>query len=276
MKSLIVFFLFVLAGVASAQVPRTISYQGLLTDAVSGNAIPDGNHSLTIKLYDVIVGGNHLYSETQVLPVVKGIFNFIIGSVTPLPATLLFDKQYFLGVSVDVGTELSPRSPLAAVPYAFEAGHATDADNAKESGSSKLADIAKEADHAKIADEAKNLASGATGVVKSVNNQSGVLTFQGSGGTTVTNVGNTITIGSTGGSGTGIQGVQSTDGSLAVTNPNGPVADLKIQLNSITSAYVKDGSLKAADFVRLVRSQPLSRPTVQQAVIFRAHIRTRL
>ena len=38
-----------------AQVPRVISYQGVLTDN-QGNLLPDGNRTLTLKLYDNLFG----------------------------------------------------------------------------------------------------------------------------------------------------------------------------------------------------------------------------
>lgn len=202
-----------------AQIPRTISFQGVLTDA-QGNLVPDGNHTLTLKLYDNIASPTAIFTEAQTVPVVKGVFNIIIGSVTALPASIAFDRAYFLGVSVNGGTELLPRSALTAVPYALRAERAN---------------------------VAEALAPTATGAVTSVNNQSGSLTMQGGGGTTVTNVGNTFTISSVGGGGTGIQGVQSTDGTLAITNPNGPVANLDIAANAITSDRIADGSITLND-----------------------------
>ncbi|MBI5646508.1 MAG: hypothetical protein HY962_06215 [Ignavibacteriae bacterium] len=203
-----------------AQVPRVISFQGVLADA-SGNLLPDGNTGLTLSLYETATGGTALYTETQTVPVVRGVFNVIIGSVTPLPASLGFDRAYFLGVRVGGGTELSPRTALTAAPYALRAA---------------------------VADVAESLSPSASGVVTRVNNQSGALTLQGSGGTTVTNSGNTITISSSGGGGTGIQGVQSVDGMISVTNPNGPTANLGIAPNAITSDRIQDGSLTANDF----------------------------
>lgn len=104
------------------QVPRQISYQGVLTDA-SGTPIPDGNHTLTVKLYDP--SGAELHAETHTVPVVRGTFNLIIGSVTPLPPSLTFDQQYQLGIAVDNGGELSPRVPFTAAPYALRAATAS-------------------------------------------------------------------------------------------------------------------------------------------------------
>ncbi len=101
-----------------AQIPRTIGYQGVLTDA-SGSAVPDGDYSLTFRLYDVRTGGSPLWEEGQVVAVAKGVFNVMLGSVVPL--ALPFDRPYWLGVTVGGGVELSPRIPLTSSGYSFRA-----------------------------------------------------------------------------------------------------------------------------------------------------------
>ena len=136
-----------------AQIPRSISFQGVLADA-QGNLVPDGNHQLQIVLWDQATFGNQVFIENQTVPVVKGIFNFIIGSVNIIPTTLTFDRAYFLGVSVDGGQELTPRTALTSVPYALRAVHANTADA---------------------------LAPNATGVVTKVNGQDGDFSLIGGG-----------------------------------------------------------------------------------------------
>lgn len=202
-----------LGATALAQAPRTMSYQGLLTDA-NGNLVSDGNHTLRLSLYESASGGSAIFSETQTVPVVRGLFNIIIGSSTPIPQTLLFNRAYFLGVSVDGGAELTPRTPLTTAPYAF------------------------------YADWAGGLAPGAKGVVTTLNGSDGDLTLVGGGATTVTKEGKTITISSAGGSGgSGIQGVQNTDGTINVQNPTGPIATVSIPNGAITTAKLGDGSV---------------------------------
>lgn len=97
--------LFVLVSVLSGQVPQTISYQGVLTDA-NGKTVEDGNYNLTFKLYEVASGGTSIWSEEQVAAISTGIFNVSLGSTTPLNRP--FDKPYWLGITVGTGTELSP------------------------------------------------------------------------------------------------------------------------------------------------------------------------
>lgn len=197
-----------------AQLPRTISFQGVLTDA-SGNPLPDGQRQLRIALYSTQSGGSALYSEQHNATTQGGVFSLLIGSVTPIPSSLEFDRPYFIGVSVNGGAELSPRTPLTSVPYALHA---------------------QRADHAATA---AMLLPGADGVVTSVNGLDGDITLQGAGGTSVTKSGSTITITSAGGSASGIAGVQNSDGTLDISNPSGPIATLGVADNAIGSAKLK-------------------------------------
>lgn len=163
-------FLAATLSAANAQVPRMISYQGIVIDA-AGKVIPDGAHNLSLKLYDNIGAAVAIYSENHLaVPIIKGLFNIIIGSQTPIPTTVTFDRGYFMGISVDGGAEMSPRAPMLAAPYAL---------------------------HAAIADQASSLAPGTTGIVTSVNTSEGAITLQGAGATTVTNASGLITISST-------------------------------------------------------------------------------
>jgi len=53
-----------LAAPAAAQIPRVISFQGVLLDE-SGNRRPDGTYVLTFALYDSDSGSGVLWTETQ-------------------------------------------------------------------------------------------------------------------------------------------------------------------------------------------------------------------
>lgn len=108
---------------AWAQIPQTLSYQGVLKN-VDGTAVTDGNYTLVFKLYDVAVGGTALWSETQTAVVSQGLFNVILGSVTPL--SLPFDKPYWLGVTVGTGVELAPRTQLTSSAYSQNARSISD------------------------------------------------------------------------------------------------------------------------------------------------------
>jgi hypothetical protein len=107
----------IVAAPARATVPSTTSYQGVLTDN-SGNLVADGPYNLVFRMYDVASGGLALWTETQSgVQVSKGGFAVILGSITPL--NLPFDKQYYLGVTVNAGPELTPRVIVAGSPQAL-------------------------------------------------------------------------------------------------------------------------------------------------------------
>ena len=212
----------------SAQVPRTISYQGVLTDP-QGNLIADGNRTITLRLYESLASTTPLYTEIHNAVVVKGIFNAIIGSQSPLPTDLSFDRAYFLGVTIDVGSELLPRTPLTAVPYALMAHRATIADG---------------------------LSNNATGIVTSVNNQEGDLLIEAGSGANITSNNGTITISATGTGGTGIQGVQNQDGTITIANPTGPNATISLADNAVKSNHIQNGTILLEDIASGVIPHP--------------------
>lgn len=101
-----------------AQIPRTLSYQGVLTDSL-GNPKPDGSYSITFRLYDVINSGTALWTEAKTVQVKRGLFTTILGDQTVLSSSLKFDKPYWLSIQVATEPELSPRLPLTAVGYSL-------------------------------------------------------------------------------------------------------------------------------------------------------------
>jgi hypothetical protein len=143
--------LFMLAGgLAFAQAPSTMSYQGYITD-LTGTPLADGNYSFTFALYTTESGGAAIWSETHpTVAVAKGLFHVILGRGTPAnPLAVPFDQQYFLGISVASDPEMAPRVRLATSAYSFRArvaesvvpGSITDASVAPGAGiaASKLA-----------------------------------------------------------------------------------------------------------------------------------------
>ena len=128
--TLIFIMLFFLGiGVAFAEIPKIINYQGKVTDAQG--APLTGSYALTFRIYDAESGGNMLWEEAHSGVVVdKGLFNILLGSVAAL--SIAFDKPYFL--EIKVGSEvMSPRQQIASSAYAMradKADKATQADNA--------------------------------------------------------------------------------------------------------------------------------------------------
>jgi hypothetical protein len=117
-KAMFFFLLLFLYSYSFAQIPHTISYQGILTDN-QGNTVPDGNISLTFRLYNTSEGGDTLWQETQNIMVRKGVFSVILGGETSL--NLPFDEQYWLGITVGNEKELIPRTALTSSPYSLSA-----------------------------------------------------------------------------------------------------------------------------------------------------------
>jgi hypothetical protein len=105
---------------ASGQIPRTISYQGVLCDA-AGKPKPDNSYQMTFRLYQDSTGGTAAWSEQKNLQVTRGLIHTMLGDVVVIPASLLFDKPYWLGVQVGSEEELTPRIPFSSVPFSFAA-----------------------------------------------------------------------------------------------------------------------------------------------------------
>ena len=98
---------------ASAVTTSSINYQGRLTD--SADEPLSGSYTMTFRLYEVASGGSALATDTHSVDVTEGLFNTEID----------FDPEYFngrglwLGVTVGIDSEMSPRQELRPVPYAL-------------------------------------------------------------------------------------------------------------------------------------------------------------
>lgn len=108
-------FLMALTFQLSAQ--ATLSLQGVIKNS-DGTAVDNGNYSLTFRLYNTDAGGTPVWEETQdAVSVRGGVYSVLMGESEPLTAA--FDETYFLGISVDGGAELVPRTRLTSSPYAL-------------------------------------------------------------------------------------------------------------------------------------------------------------
>ena len=121
MKALNIFFVAFLLGCSVyAQIPRTISYQGILTDN-TGTPKADGNYEIKFSLYDVNTGGEAFWYESKTLTLKNGLFSTELGDVNPLTATIKFDRPYWLGVQIGNEAELPKRIPFSSNAYSFTA-----------------------------------------------------------------------------------------------------------------------------------------------------------
>jgi hypothetical protein len=134
LRFLLMALLVVGISVAWGATPRTISYQGVLVDN-NGVVVADGTYNASFRIYDAASAGNLLWTEAQVVQVTSGRFNVILGSSSSLDP-LAFDIPYWLGVQVESDPEMTPRIELTSGAYSLNAR--TVEDGAITSG--KLAD----------------------------------------------------------------------------------------------------------------------------------------
>ncbi len=116
------------AMVAFAQVPLTISYQGRLADG-SGNPVPNGSYNLNFTIWnDPTLNGisnQKWVSGSVAITTSGGLFNVNLGAPGQniLPESLFVnDTALWLGISVNGGAELVPRTKLTSVAFAYVAG----------------------------------------------------------------------------------------------------------------------------------------------------------
>jgi hypothetical protein len=120
--SLLLVMIWVSSG--SAEIPRIINYQGLLTDT-AGNPVPDGEHTIRFRIWSDSSGGTVRWtSQPEQVLVLNGLLNYQLGSVENIPPSTFNDTSLWLGITVGTGPEvpeLTPRTRLVAAPYAFSA-----------------------------------------------------------------------------------------------------------------------------------------------------------
>ncbi len=137
-KAVLLVVVFLVGSWGSAQVPQLINYQGYLADG-DGNPV-NGTRSIEFRMYNTASGGTAIWSETQSVTVLEGVFSVLLGSVTPLSYTLFDGSDRFLALKVGSDSEMTPRTRLVSVGYAFRANQADSldgnaADDFVESGS---------------------------------------------------------------------------------------------------------------------------------------------
>lgn len=98
--------------------PTTISYQGVLTTSTD-EVVSDGEYSVTFKLYNTSSGGSTVWTETQTVNTVNGLFNVTLGSIEDITG-VEFNGTLYLELTLG-GTAMEPRIPFTAQPYSFVA-----------------------------------------------------------------------------------------------------------------------------------------------------------
>lgn len=122
MRALLPFLL--LATSAAHATPLQFRHSGRLTDT-TGSAV-SGPHKLSVRVYHNegdAVGSAAFIEHFNAVPFEQGYFAVTLGAAvgTPFDDAVLADGGAWLGVALDDGAELAPRSRLVAVPYAARA-----------------------------------------------------------------------------------------------------------------------------------------------------------
>jgi hypothetical protein len=224
MKKLVLLFVLIFTLIAfteifSQGIPETANYQGVLKDAL-GNIVPDGNYNITFKLYDSVVGGTVLWTEAKVVNIVGGIINTQLGSVVPLNSNLFIGATW-LGITIEAGSELTPRIALTSAPYSFMTMDVADGRVVKSLNSLK---------------DNINLIAGSNITITPSGNDLTIAAAGGGGGGTVTQV-------NTGAGLTG--GPITTTGTISVANDG--ITNEMLQNNSVTSSKIVDGTIANGD-----------------------------
>lgn len=103
-----------------------LNYQGRLLDSSQDPVTATLN--ITFKIYSSPVFTGHLWTETQSVVVTDGLFNVILGSVTPIDISVLQGTRY-LGVSVAGDPEISPRTEILISPLSEQSNNSDNLNN---------------------------------------------------------------------------------------------------------------------------------------------------
>ncbi len=102
-------------------VPQEISLQGYLAGS-GGMELVDGSYQATFRLYDQPTGGTALWSETQTLNLVGGLYDVRLGEMVALSASLFGGEPRYLGITIAPdSSEMLPRLPITSSAFAFRA-----------------------------------------------------------------------------------------------------------------------------------------------------------
>ncbi|TFH63998.1 MAG: hypothetical protein E4G91_07185, partial [Candidatus Zixiibacteriota bacterium] len=102
----------------SAAVPQVISYQGRLTNSIG--APLDTTVNLMFMICEDSLGVDNIWSDTHPGMVIKdGIFQVLLGSDTPLSASVFDGSKRWLRVQLEGGPAPTELIPIVSVAYAY-------------------------------------------------------------------------------------------------------------------------------------------------------------
>ncbi|MBN4056779.1 hypothetical protein JYU19_00555 [bacterium AH-315-J21] len=104
-----------------AAAPNTINYQGRLADN-TGNPVADGAFLVKFVIYDAPAAGTVLWDAGfQNINTINGLFSYELGSNVVFPSNLFADTARWLGVTIGVDAELTPRTRITSQAFARQA-----------------------------------------------------------------------------------------------------------------------------------------------------------
>ena len=100
-----------------------LTYQGRLAN--TGTPV-NGNVALEFRLFAAPAGATALWSEQHPsVGISNGLFAVTLGQSNPLADSVFDGADRWLGITINGGAELTPRTLLAAAPYAISARQVT-------------------------------------------------------------------------------------------------------------------------------------------------------
>jgi len=128
-----------MTGMAAAEVPGLIQYQGRLTDG-GGNPL-DTVVDLTFVICDDSLCSNKLWDEDHLgVVVADGLFDVMLGQTTTIGKTVFNGSKRWLGVAIEGGDVLQPMTPIVSSGYSIRSQYA---DTALYSTNTRHADTAE-------------------------------------------------------------------------------------------------------------------------------------
>ena len=125
-----IFFVCTQGVFAETGINKKVNFQGKVVNkgvgATDGTNVTDGNYDFKFTLWDTLSAGSSLWTETwnsgtTQVSVSSGIFMVALGTYTTLGAVDFNNPSIYLSVEYNHDGDMSPRIPMAAVPFAFNA-----------------------------------------------------------------------------------------------------------------------------------------------------------
>ncbi|MCP4582304.1 MAG: hypothetical protein GY839_11880 [candidate division Zixibacteria bacterium] len=103
---------------AVAEIPRQISFQGILKDS-SGEIVEDSVYLVTFTIYDDTTADNIWWQEGQDVETEDGYFTVLLGSVNPVEDSVFDGSSRYLGIQIDGESEMQQRLPITSTAHAY-------------------------------------------------------------------------------------------------------------------------------------------------------------